>query len=53
MDRKRLSGAAYRLKAKIKAKKVADVVAKTKIIKHFFSVSTTNSGASVTTDSSK
>ena len=52
MDRKKLSGAGYRLKAKEKARQIADVV-KTKNIKHFFSVSTSNSGASITTDSSK
>jgi len=56
MDRKKLSGAGYRLKAKEKARQIADVVVKTKNIKNFFSVSTSNSGASVTsvtTDSSK
>ncbi|KAF0710286.1 zinc finger MYM-type protein 1-like, partial [Aphis craccivora] len=51
MDRKKLSGAGYRLKAKEKARQIADVVVKTKNIKNFFSVSTSNSGASVTTDS--
>jgi len=32
MDRKRISGAGYRLKAKKKSKQVADVVAMAKII---------------------
>ncbi|KAL4149728.1 hypothetical protein QTP88_003604 [Uroleucon formosanum] len=50
MVRKKLSG--YRLKTKEKARQIADVV-KTKNIEHFFSVSTSNSEASVTTDSTK
>lgn len=36
MDRKKLSGAGYRLKAKEKARQIADIVVKTKNIKHFF-----------------
>lgn len=51
MDRKRLSGTGFRLKAKEKAKQIADV-GKTKNIKHFFTIST-NCAANVTADSSK
>lgn len=53
MDRKRLSGAGYRSKAKEKAKKLSDVIVKTKNIKNIFLVSTTDSIARTTTDSRK
>jgi len=38
MDRKRLSGARYKTKAKEKAKKQAEVLTKTKTLQNYFSV---------------
>ncbi|KAL5241951.1 hypothetical protein ACI65C_009361 [Semiaphis heraclei] len=53
MDRKRLSGAGYRTKAKEKAKKQAEVLTKTKTLQNYFSVPlpTSTTGKRLATDS--
>lgn len=55
MDRKRLSGAGYKAKAKEKAKKQAEVLTKTKTLQNYFSVPlpTTSTGERLATNSGK